>query len=168
MHALYVVSVWLHILAACVWIGGMLFLVLVIVPWLRRGGSTDAAVFLRETGERFRDVGWTCFVLLAITGTFNLWARGVRLSDFTRAEWLQSSLGKMVILKLSAFLLVLLVSAAHDFVVGPRATRAIADDPSSPQARAERRRAALLGRFNVLLALLLVAAGVMLVRGTPW
>ncbi len=81
MRALYLLSVWIHILAATVWIGGMLFLVLVVVPWLRKGKRPDAAVFLRETGTRFRNVGWICFALLAVTGTFNLWMRGVRLSD---------------------------------------------------------------------------------------
>lgn len=168
MHTLHLLSVYLHILAATVWIGGMLFLVLVVVPWLRRGGRKDAAVFLRETGERFRNVGWICFFVLLGTGTFNLWVRGVRLSDFAREEWLQSPFGKTVLVKLSAFVLVLLVSAAHDFVVGPRATEAIAVDRNSAQSRIQRRRASLLGRVNVLLALVLVAAGVMLVRGVPW
>jgi putative copper export protein len=168
MHALYLLSVWVHILAASVWIGGMLFLVLVVVPWLRRGGRKEAAVFLRETGERFRNVGWTCFGLLLVTGTFNLWMRGVRLGDFTRAEWLSSPFGKTVLVKLSAFMLVVTVSAIHDFVVGPRATRAIAAAPGSVASRLARRQASRLGRINVALALVLVAAGVMLVRGVPW
>ena len=168
MHLLYLLSVWVHILAATVWIGGMLFLVLVVVPWLRKGARSDAAVFLRETGERFRNVGWACFVVLLISGTFNLWVRGVRLSDFGRAEWLQSPFGKTVVVKLSAFFLVLMVSSIHDFVIGPRATKAIAADARSMEAQVERRRASVLGRVNVLLALILVAAGVMLVRGVPW
>ncbi|MCP5066849.1 MAG: DUF4149 domain-containing protein [bacterium] len=168
MHALYLLSVWIHILVATVWIGGMLFLVLVVVPWLRKGGRTDAALFQRETGERFRNVGWVCFGLLLVTGTFNLWVRGVRLSDFVRAEWLHSPFGKTVVVKLSVFLLVLAVSGIHDFVVGPRATRAIAADARSTQAQLERRRASVLGRINVVLALILVAAGVMLVRRVPW
>lgn len=168
MHSLYLLSVWVHILAATVWIGGMLFLVLVVVPWLRSGARSDAAVFLRETGERFRNVGWICFAVLLITGTFNLWIRGVRLSDFGRAEWLQSPFGKTVIVKLTAFFLVLMVSSIHDFVIGPRATKAIAADARSTEAQVERWRASVLGRVNVLLALILVAAGVMLVRGVPW
>ncbi len=168
MYALYLLSVWVHILAATVWIGGMLFLVLVVVPWLRRGERSNAALFLRETGERFRNVGWACFVLLLVTGTFNLWVRGVRLADFGRVEWLRSPFGKTVLAKLTAFALVLMVSAVHDFYVGPRATRAIAADPHSPEALRERRRASALGRVNVLLALVLVGAGVMLVRGVPW
>jgi putative copper export protein len=168
MHALYLISVWIHILAATVWIGGMLFLVLVVVPWLRRGDRANAAVFLRETGQRFRDIGWACFGILLVTGTFNLWIRGVRLSDFARIEWLSSPFGQTTLVKLGAFAVVLMVSAMHDFVVGPRATTAIARDPRSPQAQAARRRASLLGRANVLLALVLVAAGVMMVRGSLW
>ena len=168
MNGLYILSVWVHILAAIVWIGGMLLLVLVVVPWLRKGGRVDAGIFLRETGERFSKVGWVCFGLVLVTGTFNLWFRGVRLSNFTSAEWLQSPFGKTVVVKLSAFVLVLIVSAVHDFVVGPRATRAIEADARSEQAGRERRRASMLGRVNVLLALILVAAGVMLVRGVPW
>ncbi len=79
MHSLYLLSVWVHILAATVWIGGMLFLVLVVVPWLRKGTRSDAAVLLRETGERFRNVGWICFVVLLIT-----FRRSQRVSDSRR------------------------------------------------------------------------------------
>lgn len=168
MRSLYLLSVWTHILAATIWIGGMLFLVLVVVPWLRSGLRTNAGLFLKETGERFRNVGWVCFGVLLVTGTYNLWFRGVRLSDFVRREWLESPFGKTVLVKLGAFLLVLLVSAIHDFIVGPQATRILAADPNSAAARLQRRRASLLGRVNVLLALVLVAAGVLLVRGAAW
>ena len=168
MHALYLLSVWVHILAAIVWLGGMLFLVLVVVPWLRKGARADAALLLRETGRRFRNVSWTCFVLLVITGAFNLWVRGVRLSNFVRPEWLKSPFGKLILVKLGLFGLMLIVSGFHDLVVGPRATTAIAADARSTQAQIERRRASLLGRLNVALALILVAVGVMLVRGVPW
>ncbi len=168
MQALWVISVSLHILAAVTWIGGMFFLMLVVVPWLRAGDRPNAAAFLQQTGERFRNVGWTCFGILLITGTFNLWVRGVRLADFTHTEWLRSSFGETVLVKLGAFTTVVLVSAVHDFVLGPRATAAIARDPHSREAQSLRRQASLIGRVNVVLALVLVTAAVMLVRGVPW
>lgn len=168
MHALYLLSVWFHILASTIWIGGMFFIVLVVVPWLRHGDRQSAGAFLRETGERFRAVGWACFGIIVVTGTFNLWVRGVRLSDFGRWEWLASPFGTLVITKLTAFTLVLLVSVIHDFVVGPQATQAIQRDAPSGEVEQLRRKASFLGRANVLLALLLVAIGVMIVRGAPW
>jgi putative copper export protein len=168
VHALYLLSVWLHILAATAWIGGMLFLVLVVVPWLRRGDRASAAAIMSETGRRFRSVGWTCFGILLVTGTFNLWMRGVRFASFAQPEWRASAFGQAVLLKLGTFALVLLLSAVHDFAIGPNATRALERDPRSAQAAALRRRASLLGRANVLLALVLVAAGVVIVRGRAW
>lgn len=168
MRTLYLVSVWAHILAATVWVGGMLFLVLVVVPWLRAGNQASAGAFLRETGRRFRTVGWACFGILLITGTFSLWMRGVRLGDFARADWLVSPFGKIVVAKVVLFGIVLLVSAVHDFVIGPRATVAIQRDPRSPEAMSLRRLASLLGRANALLALIIVLVAVMLVRGALW
>jgi putative copper export protein len=165
MRTLYLISVWAHILATTVWVGGMLFLVLVVVPWLRAGNQASGAAFLSDTGRRFRTIGWVCFGILLATGTFNLWLRGVRLGDFARPEWLGSPLGRIVVLKLALFCAVLLVSGAHDFVVGPRATAAIMRDPRSAQARSLRRFASVLGRTNALLALAIVFVAVMFVRG---
>lgn len=167
MHALYVTSVFLHILAAITWIGGMFFLVLVVVPWLRRGNRAQGAAFLRDTGLRFRTVGWVCFAILIATGSYNLYMHGVSWGDFVDPAWLGSSFGTAVMLKLSLVAIVLFVSALHDFVLGPRAVRAVEADPSSPEAQRIRRRAAQLGRINAVCALAIVALAVIIVRGWP-
>lgn len=167
MHALYLVSVWLHILAAITWIGGMMFLVLVVVPWLRSGARANAGTFLRETGKRFRTVGWVCFGVIVVTGPFNLWVHGVRFASFADPDWRASSFGTVVMLKISVFVAILAVSSIHDFLVGPSATLAMERDPRSPEVERLRRRASLLGRANALLALLIVALAVVLVRGAP-
>lgn len=169
MSSLYLLSVWVHILAAAIWIGGLFFIVLVVVPWLRRGGegAMDPAAFLSDTGKRFRAVGWICFGLLLVTGTFNLWVRGVTLAPLLDAEWWSSPLGTAVALKLSVFFIVVVASAVHDFVLGPRATEVMRTDPRSADAIRLRRQASLLGRLNGVLALVLVALGVVIVRGWP-
>ena len=168
MRWLYLASVWLHILAATVWIGGMGFLVLVVVPWMRSGNRAAGAKILAETGARFRAVGWACFAIVLATGTFNLWGRGVRLGDFARPEWRQGAFGSAVLWKLAVFAAVLALSAAHDFYVGPAATAAIQADPDGPSSERLRRRASWMGRVNALLALALVALAVVIVRGWPW
>ncbi|HEY6880436.1 MAG TPA: DUF4149 domain-containing protein [Polyangiales bacterium] len=168
MGSLYLVSVWLHILAATAWLGGMIFLVLVAVPVLRRGDPKLAAIVMRDSGRRFRDVGWVCFGILAITGTFNLWWRGVRVSNLLDATWAASVFGRTLWLKLSAFLVVLALSVAHDFFIGPRASEELARDPQGARAPQLRRAASLMGRATALLALIIFALAVVLVRGPVW
>lgn len=167
MHTLYLVSVWLHILAATAWVGGMFFLMLVVVPWLRQGDRALAASVLRATGTRFRNVGWACFAIVFITGSFNLWMRGVRLENFVQLEWLRSGFGAAVVLKLALFVVVLTLSAFHDFVLGPMAARAVEANPRSTEAEALRKRASWMGRGTAVLALVLVALAVVIVRGWP-
>ncbi len=168
MRALYLVSVWLHVLAAVTWLGGMAFVALVVVPWLRSStGKVNAGALMAETGARFRTVGWTCFGVVLVTGTYNLWFRGVRLHDFVDPQWLASSFGQTLLAKLLVFVAVVSLSAVHDFWIGPHATAVIAKDPSGPEAARLRRRASWRGRRNMLLALALVALAVVLVRGPP-
>jgi len=168
MHTLYLLSVYLHITAAIVWIGGMFFLVLVLVPWLRKGDRAQAGRVMKEAGQRFRTIGWACFGVVLVTGSFNLYVRGVRFSSFVDPQWLASPFGRAVVYKLSFFALVLLLSAVHDFWHGPRATLAVQKDPRSPEAERFRKQASHLGRLNMLLALTLLGLGVILVRGWPW
>jgi putative copper resistance protein D len=168
LQILYVLSVWLHIMAAITWVGGMLFLVLVVVPWLRRADRVVAAGLMRDTGRRFRTVGWVCFGIVLLTGSFNLWVRGVRFHSFADAAWRASPFGHAVTLKLSVFVVVIALSAVHDFRIGPAATQAQRQAPGSPEAERLRRLASWMGRGNTVLALWLVALAVVIVRGWPW
>lgn len=96
--------------AAITWIGGMLFIALVLVPITRRlEDQTLGARLVRETGLRFRTVGWIALGMLVVTGLLNLWMHPVLLSS-PRFHW-----------KLGLVILTLILSAFHDFVLGPRA-----------------------------------------------
>lgn len=169
MRLLYLASVWIHILAATVWVGGIFFVALVVVPWLKSGDADvgKAGALMRKAGERFRTIGWICFGILLVTGSLNLWFRGIRPGNLVDPTWWSSSVGLAAGLKVVTFLLVVGVSAIHDFRVGPEATVAMETAPDAPETTALRRRAALLGRLNGVLALLLVGLGVVLVRGWP-
>ncbi len=159
MVVLYYISVWLHILSAAVWIGGTVFLILVLVPMVRRSEyrSIGAAV-IHWTGMRFRWVGWLCLSLLLLTGIFNLAYRG-RLWDDT--------LDVVFTVKLFFFIVIFILSALHDFSIGPRATSLWQENPGSSEGIRLRRKASRIGRLNLILGLVMVALGIVLVRGTP-
>lgn len=166
-HTLYVVSVWLHILAAMLWLGGMLFLVIVVIPILRKGDRKQAAAMMHTAGLKFRTVGWACFAVFVVTGTYQLYYRGVAVSDFWDPTFLRSDFGSAIAWKLGMFVVILGLSVWHDFFLGPRATRVGRENPSSAEALSLRKQASWLGRANTLLAIAIVALAVTLVRGCP-
>ncbi|MBI5406610.1 MAG: DUF4149 domain-containing protein [Nitrospirae bacterium] len=161
MHLLYLLFVWLHILAAAVWIGGMVFLSIILVPVSRRPEyHVVASSLIHGTGVRFRAVGWICLGALLLTGMFNLHYRGIGWAVLGGGAY-----GLILVMKLLLVLIIFLISALHDFLIGPRAMRLWQADPSSPESRRLRRLASMMGRANLLLALLAAASGVMIVRG---
>lgn len=165
----YHLSVYLHVLAAVVWVGGMLFLALVAVPVLRGLPDRERAELVSRLGERFRPVGWMCIGLLAITGVLNLAYRGVSWESAVTGRLWQSPFGQVLAWKLLLVAGMVALSAWHDFVLGPRSARlARAGGPADEVARVRlRRRASWVGRVNAVLALGVLAAAVMLVRGLP-
>ena len=169
MHVLYLISVWLHIMAAVVWVGGTIFLVIVLVPAIRRREFAGAAPgLIRFTALRFRWVGWFCFAVFVVTGIVNLVARGIGWQELQQAVFWRGSFGSTLAIKLILVAAILAISGFHDFFLGPRASDAWESNPASAETLRLRRQAVKLGRLNLLLALTVMILGIMLVRGTPW
>ena len=138
---------WIHVLAAMVWIGGMLFVALVLVPAVRR--LDDPALrsrLVHAMGVRFRAVGWVALTVMIVTGLLNLWVRPDILYS-PRFHW-----------KAGLVVLALALAALHDFVLGPRA--------GSPAAHpAARVCASWVARMNVVVAVVIVLLGLALRGG---
>jgi putative copper resistance protein D len=165
MPLLHWVAVTLHVLSAMLWLGGMLFLAIVGAPVLRAVEPPELRQRLfQQLGVRFRGVGWMAIVVLVGTGLLNLrhrgWLRWEGVLGDT-AFW-STGVGQALAWKLAAVVVMIAVSATHDFVLGPAAVRAPAD---SPEGRRLRRRAALLARANAVVGLVAVIAAVRLARG---
>jgi uncharacterized membrane protein len=135
---------WVHVLSAITWVGGMLFIALVLVPTARGlGDPALRARLIRDSGRRFRAVAWVALGLLVLTGLLNLWLQPFLIGS------------PRFLVKLGLVGLALVLSAFHDFVLGPRAGRPGAD-PST------RVRASWIARLNVLVALAIVLLGLSL------
>jgi uncharacterized membrane protein len=159
VRAVHLLLVWLHIVAAMVWVGGTIFLAAVFVPMLRRPEyRTLAPAMLQWAGERFRKIGWATLLTLIATGTANLTSRQV--------VW-GSAFGRVLTIKLALVGAIIALSLLHDLWIGRRATAAWRANPASDDARRLRRQASWIGRINLLLSLVVVALAVALVRGLP-
>ncbi len=163
---LYALSVSTHVLAATIWIGGMLFLSLVLIPGLR--GLDDPALrsrLIQTVGIRFRLVGWICLGTLLFTGVTNLLTRGIGWSLLADSAFWGGGYGRTLLWKLGVFAVILLLSGTHDWWIGPRAGVVARAQPGSPEAMRLRRMATWFGRVNVLLSLAMLVLGVLLARG---
>jgi copper resistance protein D len=108
-------------------------------------------------------VGWTLIVILLATGTLNLFFVGLLDTAVLGSDafW-TSPYGRALLWKLTAVAAMLGLSASHDFVLGPAASRR---EAGSPEAERARRWASWLARLTALAGLAVVLAAVRLARG---
>ena len=164
---LYQTAVFIHILSAVVWLGGMLFLVLVLVPLYRRerkaGG--DMGELLRQITQKFLPVAWTAMALLVVTGIYIGWDHwGIRPATFFSNG---GHFVRILQIKTGLFLVVIVLSLLHDFWLGPRVLTMLESARSgngSPQGRGARVLLLTLARVNLMAVLLILVLAVFLTR----
>lgn len=156
MATAYVISVFLHIVFATFWIGGMLFLPLVLLPAIRN--TNNRVSLLHKTGIKFRLYGWIALVGLLATGVYNIYAKGLPFSWEFLSE---NSYGQLLGIKLLFFALMLIIGAIHDFYFGNKAIEEMKQTNESTLKNIAR----WSGRVNLLLALLIAFLGVAISRG---
>ncbi len=155
MSVLHFLSIFLHIIAATFWIGGMLFLSIVLLPAIRN--HSDRASLFRQTAVKFRTAGHIALGILLITGVFNLHARGISLNPLLMSETFQGMLG---LKKLLLFVLIILINLIHDRFAGEKALK-----KDGKAGKSLILLARWLGRLNIFLGLIAVALGMIIVRG---
>lgn len=154
------VLIWLHLIAAVGWIGGTIFLSLVLAPSYRALASKpDAGALFRTSAKRFRLVVWGAVGVLLLTGPMLVLSHGWPL--FEPARW-PSLLG----IKLALVAVLLLMTLAHDLALGPRvrAISALPPDKRSASDRTILAAASWLPRAALALSLAVLFAAVLLAR----
>jgi uncharacterized membrane protein len=101
----------IHLLAACVWVGGSIALIVAGVPAIRTLEGEPRGRAMREIGLRWRPLGYGALAVLAVTGAplaQHDYAEG--RSPFQTVLWVK--IGLSVALVVASYL--------HNFVLGPR------------------------------------------------
>jgi len=147
----------LHIISAIFWVGGMLFLVLVIAPFLKTIPDPKAkSQIFQVVGKQYRFWGWIAIITLLVTGPFMLYALyGVGLSTLFDPAFHSTGFGTAVAVKILLVILIVLSALVHDFWIGPKAR-------NSPK---HSKMARIFGRTNLIIALLIVLFAVFIRAG---
>ena len=140
-------SIWLHLVAMAVWIGGLAYQSHVVLPQARRAG--DPRVF-GDIARRGRPAVWISVCLVVLTGLYNV----TRLGPLGRV--MESGAGTLLAGKFILVLAMIALGAQRDFAQVPRLAH--------PDASAALKTIAWLDRAVLLLAAVVVYLGLAVSR----
>lgn len=160
---------WLHLLSIITWFGGMVFILLVLIPFVRSIPgltSVDRTLLLLQVGRRYQSIAWLALTVTAVTGYYNADRRRVVWSELTETIY-----GRQLHLKLEYAGVVVILMLVHAYWVNRRlarvaeAEREVGADPELERQRRKWERVSLgflvlniaLSMVVVLLAASLVA-----------
>ena len=110
------VVLWIHILAAISWVGGMIFVAFIVGPYVRRAFPPEVRIpLMAAVGKRFSYLGWSAIFTLVCTGIYNA-VRFLRSWD----ALLDTNFGHILLVKMALVAVMIGLSIAHDFFLGPR------------------------------------------------
>jgi putative copper export protein len=132
---------WIHVLAACIWIGGQITLGM-IMPMLRTVPDV-----MRDIARRFQNLAWGAFAILIVTGLINLHDAGISLTNLNATPQSRTLSIKLIFVFISGA-----AAALHAYWVTPRMRNA---------SHAKRAAAVgTLGGISLLAAMLAALFGV--------
>ena len=144
---------WLHVVGAVVWIGGLAWQSHVLLPLARRG---EVAVFA-EAARRARPVTWTAIGLVVLTGFYNI----TQLGPMPRV--MESGAGLMVVGKFILVIALAAIMGQRDFAQLALLQGALASNADPPPAL---RAITRMDRVILLVALVVIYLGVAISRAS--
>ncbi len=152
---------WLHLLAAMIWIGGLVFQVLVVFPTLARAAPTGERLrFALSLEARFRVILWPAVGLVLFTGLVNL--MNVWYAAVVTAGSISPMFIPLLSVKLGLVIGMIAVQAVQQLLIYPRRIAALRDVTAGMQD------VPLPFRTWQRLALLLYGALLGLAGGVVW
>jgi len=112
---------WLHLLSIITWLGGMVTILLVVIPLVRAMPgltSLDRTLLLLQIGRRYQSVAWLALTVTAVTGYYNAERRRVVWSDLTETVY-----GRQLHMKLEYAGTAVILMLVHAYWVNRRLAR---------------------------------------------
>jgi putative copper resistance protein D len=157
----------LHLIAAAVWAGGLIFLGVAVGAARRTLADRERIALFRQLGRRFLVVGGIAMFVLIATGSSMAADRLAAFGDLFDTDY-----GKRLAEKLALVVAVILLTTFHSFVQGPALSRLrerALERPEDPEVAATIRRksarAGIVSMLNLLATLAILVLAARLVTG---
>jgi uncharacterized membrane protein len=152
------VNPWLHILAATIWIGPQFFLFIAAVPAVRTLEDAKArADVMRVMTRRFGYLAWGALAVLIATGIGNLYEH-----DLDVDVLFDRNFGVVFQVKMTLLIIVVVLTALHSFVIGPRVSAMQESAADEAQLASMRRLSMIVSGVSLLIAVAILFCGALL------
>lgn len=153
-----VINPWIHIVAATIWVGPQVFMMVAAVPAVRTIEDMQVRTkVMRVITKRFNYLAWGALTVLVITGIANLYEH-----DLDVDQLFDLNFGVIFQVKMTLLIVTVALTALHTRVLGPR----LLDMQESVADEAEiapiRRWSIIASAANLLIALGIVFCGALL------
>jgi len=160
-----VLVLWIHLLAVVIWIGGMFFNALIVMPALRKSLSSpkNFARSFENITRRFNTFSKEMIGVIVLTGIFNLINAGWGIQYDFSAHYLN-----LLFIKLFLVVIIILLQMIHSRVFVPKLIERLSQQNAAnapADLRKLRRRSFAITALTLLTAAVIILLGVMLGRG---
>lgn len=111
---------WLHLLSTSLWVGGIIFIALTLMPVIWQHDSLDRAQALVKLLPRFSVIALVSVAIAASSGSFNA---DVQLTSWS--QFLDTTYGRTLIVKILLFIGMMAISGHHVFRIRPALAKAL-------------------------------------------
>lgn len=150
---------WVHLTCASIWVGGSLFLGIVLAPMLGTiaDSPADRLALMLRIGRRFNRIALPSFIILIITGIYN--SRAFILQPNALID---SDYGIILLIKIVFVIVTLIIYVIHIRSIDIETENKIRNGDSNSYIQSVRSRIILLGRVIVGLSLIILFLGALL------
>jgi len=135
-----------HVLGACIWVGGTFALGVAATTLARSAAPADPHV-ADQASAVARALGWVMWPALAVT----ILTGGVNLTWYLPSgDWMATPQGHWLMAKFLVIAIVLITAGSHSFVIGPRIRHLREAGATDGQLRVLRRWSAVLGTASAV------------------
>ena len=152
------VNPWIHILAATVWVGPQVFMMVAAVPAVRTIEDLQVRTkVMRVITTRFNYLAWGALAVLVITGIANLYEHELSVNQLFDLNF-----GVIFQVKMTLLIATVVLTALHSFVLGPRVLNMQESAVDPAELAPIRRWSIIVSGTNGLIALAIVFCGALL------
>jgi putative copper resistance protein D len=146
--------VWLHLVAASIWVGGSVFIGVILSPMLNTITRTveERIVLLIKIGRRFSYIAIPSFGILILTGIYNS-----KALLFEPSMLYQTSYGVILLIKIILVVATLIAYIIHVKIINSETeTRIVTGNASKAYIQSIRSKIIFLGRTIVILSIMIL------------